>query len=64
MATIYEVKVVSHWANLNPKRLAEIIKEAIKDGAISYRCHLQSTGSYSYVQMIEFNKHLSQKEMH
>lgn len=35
MATVYKVEVVSHWANLNPKRLEEIIKKAIEDKTIN-----------------------------
>lgn len=34
MATVYEVKIVSHWINMNPKRLEQIIKEAIGDKTI------------------------------
>lgn len=34
MATVYEVKIVSQWVNINPKRLQEIIKKAIEDKTI------------------------------
>lgn len=34
MATVYKVEVISHWANLNPKHLAKIIKEAIEEKTI------------------------------
>ncbi len=34
MATVYEIKIVSHWVNMNPKRLEKIIKEAIDDKTI------------------------------
>jgi hypothetical protein len=31
MAAVYKVEVVSHWANLTPKKLEEIVKKAIED---------------------------------
>jgi hypothetical protein len=34
MATVYKVEIVSYWSNINPKRLEEIIKEAITDKTI------------------------------
>jgi len=34
MATVYKVEIVSHWVNMNPKRLEQIIKEAIGDKTI------------------------------
>jgi hypothetical protein len=34
MATVYKVEIVSHWSNINPKRLEEIIKKAINDKTI------------------------------
>ena len=30
MASVFEIKVVSHWVNFNPQDLEEIIEKAIK----------------------------------
>ena len=34
MATVYKVEVVSHWADLSPRRLEKIIKQAIEKKTI------------------------------
>ena len=31
MATVYKVKVVSHWINYHPKDLEKAIKKALED---------------------------------